>query len=140
MILPYVSAVIAGLVFGLGLIMAGMTTPAKVLGFLDLAGAWDPSLMFVMVGAIAVAVGPFALARRRQTSWLGEPMRLPTARQMDRRLMIGSVLFGVGWGISGLCPGPAVVSVAAGQLDALIFAAALLAGMGLHVGWEKRKG
>jgi uncharacterized membrane protein YedE/YeeE len=137
--LPLVSTFFAGLVFGLGLILAGMTDPAKVLAFLDLAGDWDPSLMFVMAGAIAVAAWPFVLARRRQTSWLGEPIRLPAARQLDRRLMSGSVLFGIGWGLSGLCPGPALVGAAAGQSDVAIFVAAMLVGMGLHAWWERRQ-
>ncbi len=134
-----VTTFVSGLVFGLGLIIAGMTDPAKVLAFLDLAGAWDPSLMLVMAGAIGVALLPFALARRRQTSWLGEPMRLPTVRKIDRPRVVGGLLFGAGWGMAGYCPGPATVSLAAGETDAAIFVIAMLVGMWLHSRWEKRK-
>ncbi len=122
---------IAGLVFGSGLLLSGMSNPAKVLGFLDLAGAWDPSLALVMVGAIAVALGAFTLARRRPTTWLGLPMLLPVATHIDRRLIVGSVLFGVGWGLAGICPGPALVLVGAGAPQGIIFAIAMVAGMGL---------
>lgn len=130
---------LSGLLFGAGLIFSGMTDPAKVLSFLDLAGAWNPSLMLVMLGAISMAVIPFALARRRQTSWLGDPIRLPASTQIDARLIIGSVLFGIGWGIAGLCPGPALVNVAVGHADAIIFVVAMLAGMRLQVWWIARK-
>lgn len=120
----------SGLLFGLGLIVSGMANPAKVLGFLDLAGAWDPSLAFVMAGAIAVGVVAFTAAERRTASWLGEPMRLPVARQIDRRLVGGSLLFGVGWGIAGFCPGPALVAIGMGQAKAVVFVAMMLVGMG----------
>ncbi len=122
---------LAGLVFGIGLIVSGMSNPAKVLGFLDLAGKWDPSLALVMGGAIAVGLGAFALAKRRQTTWLGLPMLLPAARHIDRRLVMGSLLFGVGWGVAGICPGPALVLVGAGVWKGLIFTVAMLAGMAL---------
>ena len=102
----------AGLLFGLGLIVSGMADPAKVLGFLDLAGAWDPSLVFVMGGAIAIGSVAFAVARRRTSSFLGLTMRLPTASDLDKRLIGGSTLFGIGWGIVGLCPGPAPRNIA----------------------------
>ncbi len=121
----------AGLVFGIGLIVSGMSNPAKVLGFLDLAGKWDPSLALVMAGAIAVGLAAFALAKRRHTSWLGLPMVLPVARHIDRRLVMGSLLFGVGWGLAGICPGPALVLVGAGVAKGLIFTVAMLAGMGV---------
>lgn len=124
-------AFFAGLVFGVGLIVSGMSDPSKVLGFLDVAGLWNPSLALVMCGAIAVGVGAFALARRRQTSWLGLPMSLPVANAIDGRLVIGSVLFGVGWGLAGICPGPALVLVGAGESKGLVFFAAMLAGMGV---------
>ena len=124
-------ALVAGLVFGVGLLVSGMANPAKVLGFLDLAGRWDPSLALVMAGAIAVGLVAFTLAKRRQTSWLGLPMQIPGATHIDRRLVIGSVLFGVGWGLAGICPGPALVLVGAGAVKGLIFAAAMLAGMGV---------
>ncbi len=120
-----------GLLFGLGLILSGMTDPRKVLGFLDLAGDWDPSLALVMGGAIAVGVLAFALAKRRGSSLLGSPLHLPTNTRLDRRLILGSLAFGIGWGMAGLCPGPAMVSMAAGQGKALLFVLAMLAGMRL---------
>jgi uncharacterized membrane protein YedE/YeeE len=122
-------AFIAGLVFGVGLIVAGMANPAKVLGFLDLTGAWDPSLAFVMFGAIAVSAVAFALARRRAVSWIGLPMQCPPARSIDRRLLGGSAAFGVGWGLAGFCPGPAVVALGAGYGKAAVFVGAMLLGM-----------
>lgn len=120
---------VAGLLFGLGLILSGMANPAKVLGFLDLAGLWDPSLALVMVGAIAVAMVAFRLAGRRQRSLLGEPMRLPARSDIDRRLVLGGLGFGIGWGLAGFCPGPALVALGAGELKAVVFVAAMLAGM-----------
>jgi uncharacterized protein len=121
-------ALIVGLVFGIGLIVSGMTNPAKVQGFLDLAGNWDPSLAFVMGGAILVGLVAFRLARNRQRSLLGEAMRLPSARHIDRRLVLGGLAFGVGWGLAGYCPGPALASLATGG-KALVFVAAMVAGM-----------
>ena len=106
-----------------------MTDPGKVIGFLDLAGAWDPSLAFVMGGAIAVGFFAFGLARKRTVSLLGGALHLPKASQIDRRLVIGSLVFGAGWGLAGFCPGPGVVSMAAGQPKALSFVLAMLAGM-----------
>ncbi len=125
-------AFIFGLLFGIGMIVAGMANPAKVLGFLDLAGPWDPSLALVMGGAIAVGVGAFALARRRTTSLLGLPMQLPGARHIDRRLVGGNVLFGIGWGLAGICPGPGVVLLGAGMSEGVIFVVAMLAGMAVY--------
>jgi uncharacterized membrane protein YedE/YeeE len=124
-------AFLAGLVFGIGLIVSGMSNPAKVLGFLDLAGPWDPSLALVMGGAVAVGLIAFTLAKRRQTTWLGLPLQLPVARHLDRRLIGGSLLFGVGWGLAGICPGPGLVLVGAGFFKGLLFVVAMLAGMGL---------
>jgi uncharacterized membrane protein YedE/YeeE len=126
-----VASLLAGLVFGLGLIVSGMANPAKVLGFLDLAGAWDPSLAFVMAGAVAVAALAFAVAKRRTLSWLGAAMKLPTSRDIDRRLVLGSAVFGVGWGIAGFCPGPGLVALGMGEVKALVFVVAMLAGMGV---------
>lgn len=123
---------LVGLLFGLGLILSGMTDPGKVLGFLDLAGAWDPSLAFVMGGAIAVAFFAFALARRRTSAFLGGAMHLPGTAPIDRRLLIGSLVFGVGWGLAGFCPGPAVVAAGAGVTEALVFTLAMIAGMAVH--------
>ncbi|SPA18805.1 Conserved hypothetical protein, transmembrane, signal [Cupriavidus taiwanensis] len=124
-------ALLAGLVFGIGLILSGMANPAKVLGFLDLAGAWDPSLAFVMAGAILVGVAAFALARRRRRSWLGLPMQWPALAAVTPRLLLGSAAFGVGWGLAGFCPGPALVALGAGYAKAWGFVAAMLAGMAL---------
>jgi hypothetical protein len=137
--MPALLALLAGAVFGIGLIVSGMADPAKVLGFLDLAGPWDPSLAFVMGGAIAVGAVAFAIARKRTVSLLGLPMRLPAATQVDRRLVGGGLLFGVGWGIAGFCPGPALVALGMGQPKALVFVAAMLAGMGLFELLERRK-
>jgi uncharacterized protein len=130
-------ALLAGLLFGVGLIVSGMANPAKVIGFLDLAGKWDPSLALVMAGAIAVGVGAFAIAKRRTTSWLNLPMLVPAATHIDRRLVIGSVLFGVGWGLAGICPGPVLVLVGAGLPKGMLFVAAMLAGMAVFEGLER---
>ena len=134
-------SLLAGLVFGIGLIVSGMSNPAKVLGFLDIAGKWDPSLALVMGGAIAVGLAAFAIAKRRQTTWLGLPMLLPVARHIDRRLILGSLLFGVGWGVAGICPGPALVLVGAGVWKGVIFAVSMLAGMALFelLEWFSRR-
>lgn len=123
------SSLLAGLIFGMGLVLSGMANPAKVLGFLDLVGAWDPSLILVMGGAISVAFFAFVLARRRTVSLIGADMKLPTARHIDRRLVVGSILFGVGWGVAGFCPGPALVAMGMGQPKALVFVTAMLVGM-----------
>ena len=122
-------ALLAGLVFGLGLIISGMTDPSKVIGFLDLAGKWDPSLAFVMGGAILVGLFAFRFAARRSRTFLGGSMQLPTARQIDRRLVLGGLLFGIGWGLAGYCPGPVLASLATGGSKPLIFVVAMLAGM-----------
>jgi len=133
--MSFVFAILSGLFFGIGLIASGMTDPAKVKGFLDLFGAWDPSLALVMGGAIAVGAVAFALARRRTTSWTGAHMEIPTSTVIDRRLLLGGVLFGAGWGIAGYCPGPAIVSASAGSMAALAFIAAMLVGMTIHDRW-----
>ncbi|MDD5411726.1 MAG: YeeE/YedE family protein [Methylobacter sp.] len=132
------NAFLVGLLFGLGLIISGMTDPSKIIAFLDLAGAWDPSLAFVMGGAILVGAIAFSIAKKRQRSLLGAPMRLSSANELDKGLLIGSLVFGIGWGLSGFCPGPAVVSAAAGQPKALIFVASMLAGMALYSMIERR--
>lgn len=133
-----ISALLAGLLFGFGLIVSGMINPEKVLGFLDIAGAWDPSLAFVMAGAIAVTAATFPFAKKMSTSLTGEPMRLQTATGLDCRLFTGSALFGVGWGLAGFCPGPALVGAGAGEPKVLIFVLAMLAGMVLFRQWERR--
>lgn len=133
-----VFSLMAGLIFGLGLIVSGMADPAKVLGFLDLAGRWDPSLALVMAGAIAVGLVGFSLARGRSRSLLGLPMTLPTARHIDRRLIGGNLLFGIGWGIAGFCPGPGLVALGMGEGKAAVFVAAMLAGMLVFELFERR--
>jgi len=119
---------LAGLLFGVGLIVAGMANPEKVLGFLDPAGAWDPSLALVMAGAIAVGSGAYALMRQRTRTLLGAPVRLPVERAIDRPLVLGSLVFGVGWGLAGICPGPALVLAGYGAIKGLVFLAAMLTG------------
>ncbi|WP_339530990.1 MULTISPECIES: YeeE/YedE family protein [unclassified Pseudomonas] len=137
--MPLFYAWVAGLVFGIGLLVSGMTNPAKVIGFLDVSGRWDPSLAFVMGGAIAVAAVGFKFARTRTRSLLGLPMNLPTARNIDRRLVMGSLLFGVGWGVAGICPGPALVLLGSGIPESVVFVIAMLAGMGLFEWLERRR-
>lgn len=131
-------AFISGLIFGLGLIIAGMANPAKVLGFLDLFGRWDPSLALVMLGTIATAFLPMQWAQRANTSLSGEPMDLPGNRQIDRRLVIGALIFGTGWGVAGFCPGPALVALGTGMPQALLFVVAMLAGMLLFKFYDQR--
>ncbi len=133
------TSLLAGLVFGLGLIISGMANPAKVLGFLDAAGQWDPSLLLVMAGAVAVGLVSFAVARKRTLSFLGAEMKLPTARHIDRRLIGGGLLFGIGWGIAGFCPGPALVALGMGESKAVVFVASMLAGMGIFELLERSK-
>lgn len=132
-----ISEFIVGLLFGLGLLLSGMTDPAKVLGFLDVLGTWDPSLAFVMGGAIAVGFFAFALAKKRTTSFLGGALHLPKATQIDKRLVLGGLTFGVGWGLAGFCPGPGLVSMASGEVKAAVFVAAMVAGM-LVYEWADR--
>ena len=133
------TSLLAGLVFGVGLIVSGMANPAKVLGFLDLTGAWDPSLALVMAGAIGISFFAFLFAKKRSRSLMGADMKLPTGRSIDRRLVIGSTLFGIGWGVAGFCPGPGLVALGLGEVKALIFVAAMLAGMALFELLEKRR-
>ena len=126
------SAFAAGLVFGLGLIVSGMADPSKVIGFLDLAGRWDPSLAFVMAGAILVGVIAYHFAQKRAAPLFGGAMRLPAPQDIDRRLVLGSTVFGVGWGLAGYCPGPALVSLGSGQGKAVAFTLAMIAGMAIY--------
>ncbi len=127
-----VTAFVTGLLFGLGLILSGMTDPTKVTGFLDIAGTWNPSLIFVMGGAILIAMVAFRIAGTRTHALLGGAMHLPTARQIDKRLILGGVIFGIGWGLAGYCPGPALASLATGGIKPLIFVLAMLAGMAIY--------
>ena len=133
------SALLSGLVFGLGLIVSGMANPAKVLGFLDLAGAWDPSLALVMGGAVVVGFFAFLVAKNRRRSFIGAEMKLPTASAIDNRLLAGSALFGAGWGIAGFCPGPGLVALGMGEPKAIVFVASMLVGMVIFSWLEKRK-
>lgn len=126
-----VTATIAGLLFGAGLILSGMSNPAKVLAFLDVTGTWDPSLLFVMLGAIVVAAFAFRFARTRVRPLFGERIHVPGAGRIDVPLVLGSTVFGVGWGLVGYCPGPALTSLAVGGRSTLLFVAAMVAGMAL---------
>ncbi|MSP86157.1 MAG: YeeE/YedE family protein [Methylotenera sp.] len=130
---------LSGLLFGLGLILAGMTNPAKVLAFLDLAGLWDPSLGLVMTGAIAVGLIAYSIAGKRSTSFLGLPMNIPTSRIIDKRLVIGSLVFGIGWGLVGICPAPAFVLLGTGNVKGVVFLIAMLIGMGAFELLEGRR-
>jgi uncharacterized protein len=130
---------VAGLVFGIGLIVSDVVSPGKVLGFLDLAGNWDPSLALVMAGAIAVGVIAFAVARTRTVTLLGTPMHLPQARGIDGRLVLGSLVFGIGWGLAGFGPGPALVALGSGHVKAFIFVVAMIAGMAIYEFAERKR-
>src|SRR5258706_13645872 len=125
-----VASFTTGFVFGLGLLVSGMVNPAKVLGFLDLTGAWDRSLALVMAGAVAVGAGAFAFMKKRTRTLLGAPVLLPGARGIDRRLILGSLVFGVGWGLAGICPGPALVLAGTGSPKRTSLLAALMRGDG----------
>lgn len=133
-----VAAIAAGALFGAGLVVSGMTMPAKVIGFLDFAGAWDPTLMFVMGGAIAVHAVAYRLVRRRASPLLGGAFHVPTRKDIDVRLVAGAAIFGVGWGLAGYCPGPAVASIVTGRLAPIAFVAAMLAGMWLVARLDRR--
>lgn len=123
------AALLAGLLFGVGLLLSGMADPAKVLAFLDVSGQWDPSLAFVMAGAVTAALPAFAWARRRTHALTGVPLALPTARSIDRRLLLGSLVFGIGWGLAGFCPGPGIVALGLAPAAAALFVGSMLAGM-----------
>jgi uncharacterized membrane protein YedE/YeeE len=131
------AAFASGLVFGFGLILSGMTDPGKVIGFLDFFGSWDPSLAFVMCGAILVGFFAFRLAGSRTQAFLGDAMHLPSARDIDTRLVAGSVVFGIGWGLAGFCPGPALVAFGSGFDKAAVFVVAMLGGMVLYHAVER---
>ena len=122
-------ASLCGLTFGAGLSVSGMTNPAKVLGFLDIFGKWDPTLAFVMGGALAVSAFGYFVARRQDNSWLGEPFAIPTRRDLDPKLFGGAALFGAGWGLVGLCPGPALANLSRGSVEIGVFVAAVMAGV-----------
>lgn len=126
-----ITALLSGLVFGFGLILSEMINPEKVLAFLDIFGQWDPSLAFVMGAALIVAGLGYKMVFRRKKPFFADQFHLPQKQDIDKRLVTGSALFGIGWGIAGLCPGPAIVGLTIGGPDILIFLAAMLAGMGL---------
>lgn len=132
-----IAALACGLIFGLGLILSGMGSPAKVQNFLDFFGQWDPSLGFVMGGAIAVGLVAFTWAKQRKTALLGAPMQLPTSTVIDSKLLTGSTLFGIGWGLAGFCPGPALMNLSTLNPEVWLFVAAMLAGMGVQHIWSK---
>jgi uncharacterized membrane protein YedE/YeeE len=125
------SQYLIGVLFGVGLIISGMSNPQKILGFLDLAGMWDPSLIFVMAGAVIVGLGGFYVVSKRTEAFFGGALHIPQRRDISKPLIIGSLIFGAGWGIAGFCPGPAIVALGAGHLKALVFVLAMLAGMAL---------
>ena len=123
------TALLAGVLFGSGLLISGMTNPAIVLGFLDVSGGWNPALALVMAGAIAVSAPAFYFVRRHQHTWRGEPASLPGRTRIDAPLVVGSTIFGVGWGLSGICPGPGLILLTGGTLQALVFVVAMAGGM-----------
>lgn len=131
-------AFIFGGLFALGLMVSGMSNPEKVLGFLDLFGDWDISLMLVMIGAIAVAIIPFQKAIRNPKTLSGEAISLPTSTQIDKKLIIGSILFGIGWGIAGVCPAPAITLIGLGYIEAWYFIGAMFFGIFIHRIWAER--
>jgi uncharacterized membrane protein YedE/YeeE len=133
-----ISEFLVGLLFGLGLILSGMTDPGKVLGFLDISGMWDPSLALVMAGAIAVGFFAFAIAKKRTVNFLGGALHLPKSNQIDKPLVIGATLFGAGWGLAGFCPGPGLVSLASGQIKSAMFVVFMLLGMQMFEVWNRQ--
>lgn len=137
--LIHLITLLTGLIFGFGLIVSGMVNPDKVQNFLDISGTWDPSLALVMGGAIAVGFLAFTLAKRRNQTFMGTPIYLPTSRFIDKRLVLGSLAFGIGWGLAGICPGPGLVLVGAGSLEGVVFIVAMLFGMGIFELLERRK-
>ena len=136
--MPRVIEFMLGLTFGLGLLISGMTDPGKVQGFLDLAGAWDPSLAFVMGGGVMVGLIGFGMAKKKVISFSGAPFHWPETAHIDRPLVLGSLMFGIGWGLAGFCPGPALVAMAAGNDKALVFVLAMLGGMVAFDRFKKR--
>jgi uncharacterized membrane protein YedE/YeeE len=133
------TAFLSGLIFGVGLLLAGMANPAKVLAFLDIAGHWDPSLALVMGGAIPVSAIGFYLTRQRSAPLFGDNFQVPSNRKLDKRLVLGALGFGVGWGLAGFCPGPALVALGTGSLKPVVFVAAMLSGMVIFEMLERKK-
>ena len=132
------ASLICGLIFGAGLLISGMNQPEKVLGFLDIFGAWDATLAFVMAGAVAVASAGFALARNRAAPLFAENFSWPERRDIDAPLVAGAILFGIGWGLVGICPGPALVNLAGFSLPIVVFVVAMVLGMLGYEQWQRR--
>ncbi len=130
--LKNIIGLVAGLLFGFGLLISGMTDPAKVQGFLDVFGAWDISLALVMGGGLAVAIVGVQLAKRQKMSWIGTPIDMPTSTTINSKLLIGAMLFGIGWGLVGICPGPGIVLLGTGQWQAYVFIPAMVIGMVIY--------
>ena len=137
MMIRRISEFFVGLVFGLGLLISGMTDPGKVIGFLDVTGSWDPSLAFVMGGAVLLSFFAFHISRNWTTSLMGCVIILSDLKTIDFKLVLGSALFGIGWGLSGFCPGPALTSLATGEMKPIIFVIAMVVGMGLEKAYQR---
>lgn len=138
--LKNIIGLLAGLLFGFGLLISGMTDPVKVQGFLDVFGAWDISLALVMGGGLVVAIVGVQLAQRQQTSWIGTLIEMPTKTTINKKLLIGAMLFGIGWGLVGICPGPGIVLLGTGQWQAYVFIPAMIVGMLVYQWLEPRLG
>jgi len=136
--MPALASFLCGLVFGCGLLISGMTQPSKVLGFLDIFGRWDPTLAFVMAGALAMSGAGYALARRFRTPMFAAEYLWPTRSDIDRPLVVGAILFGIGWGLVGLCPGPALENLATLSPRVIVFVLAMIAGMTVEAWWRSR--
>ncbi|SEG13957.1 DUF6691 family protein [Nitrosomonas ureae] len=130
---------VSGIVFGLGIILSGMVNPAIVLAFLDITGRWDASLIGAMAGAVAVSSIAFAIAKKQKKSYLGGYIQIPSVTKIDTRLILGGIVFGIGWGIAGICPGPALVLVGSGNQEAIIFLIAMLCGMGIFEIMQRKR-
>lgn len=138
--LKNIIGLLAGLLFGIGLLISGMTNPTKVQGFLDIFGAWDISLALVMGGGLIVAIIGVQLAKRQQTSWIGTLIELPSKTTINKKLLIGAMLFGIGWGLVGICPGPGIVLLGTGQWQAYAFIPAMIVGMLIYQWLEPKLG
>ena len=132
-----IASLVCGLIFGFGLLISGMTDPVKVLGFLDILGPWDPTLAFVMIGALAVSAAGFAFARHRGAPVLASQCLWPARKSIDASLVTGSILFGIGWGLVGLCPGPAIENLGTLSPQVILFVAAMMLGMVLQEAWQR---
>lgn len=135
---PWLINLLSGALFGAGLVLSEMVNPARVLGFLDVFGAWDPTLAFVMGGALVPAALAYALSKTLRRPWAESRFQLPTRRDIDRPLVIGALMFGLGWGLIGFCPGPALAALVSGHWQAWLFFAAMLTGMALYRWWQQR--